>query len=59
MDVGQVVEVDLGWKLPEETKRKRRKSKGPAEVEDGTLDDSLLGSKEAKQVGPSWFVFES
>ncbi len=53
MDVGQVVEVDMGWKLPEETKRKRRKSKGAAEVEDGTLDDFLLGSKEAKQVGPS------
>ncbi|PIL31826.1 hypothetical protein GSI_06530 [Ganoderma sinense ZZ0214-1] len=49
MDVGQAVEIDLGWKLPEETKRKRRKSKGAAEVEeDGTLDNSL-GSTEAKQ----------
>ena len=53
MDVGQAVEIDLGWKLPEDTKRKRRKSKGAAEVEeDGTLDNSL-GSTEAKQVGLS------
>lgn len=56
MNVGQAVEVDLGWKLPEETKRKRRKSKGVAEVEeDQTLNDSLLGSTEVKQVGLSWF----
>lgn len=55
MDVGQAVEVDLGWKLPEVTKRKRRKSKGAVEVEDGTLDDSLLGSAEVKQVCLSSF----
>ncbi|KAI1788796.1 small-subunit processome [Ganoderma leucocontextum] len=47
MAVEQAVEVDLGWKQPEETKRKRRKSKGVAE--DGTLDDSLLETTEAKK----------
>lgn len=59
MGVGQPVEADLGWKQPVETNRKRRKWKGAAEVEDGTLDDSLLDTAEVKQVSSASFVLES
>ncbi|KAI0801134.1 small-subunit processome [Fomes fomentarius] len=39
------VSLDLGWRAPEETKRKRRKSKSAVAIDGGALDD--LSSREA------------
>ena len=58
MDVEQAVEVDMGWKRPEETKRKRRKSKGAAEDEAGLDDSSSLQTSEAKKVGYASSMWE-
>ncbi|TBU63817.1 small-subunit processome [Dichomitus squalens] len=49
MDVEQAVEVDMGWKQLEETKRKRRKSKGATEEMDTDANESALETTEAKK----------
>ena len=50
MDVTQDVSIDLGWRTPDEAKRKRRKSK--AAGDDGAaLDDPSHETAEAAKVG--------
>ncbi|KAI0375131.1 small-subunit processome [Pilatotrama ljubarskyi] len=42
--------VDMGWKVPEQTKRKRRKSKASAEEEETALDEaSIQTAEQAKE----------
>ena len=50
MDVTQDVSIDLGWRTPDEAKRKRQKSK--AAGDDGAaLDDPSHETAEAAKVG--------
>ncbi|OSD03204.1 small-subunit processome [Trametes coccinea BRFM310] len=50
MDVSQEQSVDLGWKVPEQSKRKRRKSKASAEGEETEMDvASIETAEQAKE----------
>ncbi|KAI0651984.1 small-subunit processome [Trametes meyenii] len=50
MEVSSEPHVDLGWKVPEQTKRQRRKSKHNAEEQETTSDDaSLQTAEQAKE----------
>ena len=48
--------VDLGWKVPEQSKRKRRKSKASAEEEETALDEASVETAEQAKVSTSRYI---